>query len=136
MHPTPFHQVRLVKYGRWRPLVKHELFENHTHSFIVKVWLERTAAERASQVTWRGHITHVPSGERRYLKDLNEVIYFIGPYLEEMGAKFTTRGWLRSYLNQILKYLRSIPRFRRAEKTDREPSQQVIEKEVSNACHN
>lgn len=61
------------------------VFELNTHPFIVKVWLEETA-EEAGQATWRGHITHVPSGRRRYLKDLNEIRAFIAPYLEEMGV--------------------------------------------------
>ena len=60
-------------------------FEVPTHSFIVKIWLEETA-EEAGQALWRGHVTHVPSGERRYLQDLNEIVAFIVPYLEAMGA--------------------------------------------------
>lgn len=66
------------------------LLEDHTHSFIVKVWLEETAAE-AGRATWRGHITHVPSGERRYLKDLDDITSFIVPYLESMGVEFGKR---------------------------------------------
>lgn len=61
------------------------LLEEYTHSFIVKVWLEETAAE-AGRSTWRGHITHVPSGERRYLKDLDELVAFINPFLASMGV--------------------------------------------------
>ena len=62
------------------------LLEDHTHSFIVKVWLEETSAE-GGRATWRGHITHVPSGERRYLKDLDDITSFIAPYLEKMGVE-------------------------------------------------
>jgi hypothetical protein len=60
--------------------------EGYTHSFIVKIWLEETA-EEAGRATWRGHITHVPSGERRYLKKLDEITAFIRPYLQEMGVR-------------------------------------------------
>jgi hypothetical protein len=63
-----------------------DVLESNTHSFIVKVWLEETA-EEVGQATWRGHITHVPSGERRYLQDLGKIAAFIAPYLEEMGVK-------------------------------------------------
>jgi hypothetical protein len=63
-----------------------EDFETHTHSFIVRVWLEETV-EETGQALWRGHIRHVPSGERRYLKDTGDVADFIAPYLEGMGVK-------------------------------------------------
>jgi hypothetical protein len=54
-------------------------------SFIIKIWLEETA-EEAGQATWRAHITHVPSGERRYLQTLAEISTFITPYLQSMGV--------------------------------------------------
>jgi len=57
-----------------------DLVEPSTHSFIVKMWLEETA-EEAGRELWRGHITHVPGGERRYVKDLQEVSEFIASYL-------------------------------------------------------
>lgn len=57
-------------------------FEPHIHSFIVKLWLEETI-EETGQTLWRGHITHVPSGERRYLKDLEEIAAFIIPHLKD-----------------------------------------------------
>jgi len=61
-------------------------FEATTHPFIVKIWLEETA-EEAGRATWRGHITHVPSGKRRYFEDLDDVAVFIEPYLEGMGVE-------------------------------------------------
>lgn len=64
-----------------------------SHSFIVKVWLEESL-EEASEATWRGHITHVPSQERRYLHALEDIIDFIGPYLERLGIK--PAGYRRS----------------------------------------
>lgn len=60
-------------------------------SFIVKIWREGTA-EEAGQVVWRGHITHVPGGKRRYLKDLAELVAFIKPYLMAMGVTFGARS--------------------------------------------
>ncbi len=56
-------------------------FEAQTHSFIIKLWLEELA-EDAGRPIWRGHVTHVPSGERRYLQDLNGILAFVAPYLE------------------------------------------------------
>ena len=63
--------------------------ERQTHSFIVKIWLEETF-EEAGEARWRGHITHVPSRERRYLKSLNDIALFILPYLESMKVP---PGW-------------------------------------------
>jgi hypothetical protein len=61
--------------------------EFNVHSFIVKVWLEEEATKN-SDSSWHGHITHVPSGEKRYLKDLDQIALFIRPYLEAMGIRF------------------------------------------------
>ncbi len=66
--------------------------ETDTHSFIVKIWLEETVQE-AGKATWRGHITHVPSGERRYLRHLGDILDFIKPYLERMGVKVRRWHW-------------------------------------------
>ena len=75
-------------------------FEANTHPFIVRIWLEETAHE-AGRATWRGHITHVPSGERRYLKSLEDIAVFIAPYLEGMGVKlglfWQARRWLSGF---------------------------------------
>jgi hypothetical protein len=75
-----------------------EPHESKSHSFIVKVWIEDTG-QRAGRLVWRGRITHVPSGERRYLRDLNMISAFIAPYLSDLGvqlgAYWELRDWLR-----------------------------------------
>lgn len=72
--------------------------EIQTQSFIVRLWLEEDAtAERAA--VWRGHITHVPSGARRYVKSLQEISAFIAPYLKLMGVQLAARGWRRRWPN-------------------------------------
>ena len=68
-----------------------EQHESHTHSFIIKIWLEETLAEDGRAV-WRGHITHVPGGTRQYVKELKDITDFIAVYLEQMGVK-VKRGW-------------------------------------------
>ena len=77
-----------------------DLPEANTHSFIAKVWLEETV-EEAGRAIWRGHVTHVPSGERRYLQNLDDITAFIAPYLEEMGVKlgllWRVKQWLRQW---------------------------------------
>ena len=61
--------------------------EFNVHSFIVKVLVEEDATKN-SETIWHGHITHVPSGERRYLKNLGEITAFIESYLKRMGVRF------------------------------------------------
>jgi hypothetical protein len=63
-----------------------DIYESGEHRFIVEVCLEETA-EEAGQATWHGRITHVPSGNQRYMRDLDDVTEFILPYLLSMGAK-------------------------------------------------
>jgi hypothetical protein len=72
--------------------VRQDPHEHQTQSFIVKLWLEETANQR-QRPAWRGRITHVPGGERRYLQDLREIARFIAPYLERMGVRH--RLWER-----------------------------------------
>jgi hypothetical protein len=46
--------------------------------------MEETADE-VGQPTWRGYITHVPSGKRSYVENLSTISDFISKYLKEMG---------------------------------------------------
>lgn len=63
-----------------------DLLESRTHSFTIRLWLEEVA-ESDGRPIWRGHITDVSSGERRYVQDLDDIAAFIWPYLERMGVK-------------------------------------------------
>ncbi|MFQ5922395.1 MAG: hypothetical protein ACE5M4_06085 [Anaerolineales bacterium] len=74
-----------------------DLIEFNTHSFIVKIWLEEPAEDH-HKGRWRGHITHVPSGERRYLKSLGGIVAFIVPYLVSMGVRLEAYWSLRYLL--------------------------------------
>lgn len=50
------------------------------HVFIVRIWLEPRELEgEAPQL--RGSVEHVPSGERRWVKALDEVTAFMGRFL-------------------------------------------------------
>jgi hypothetical protein len=73
------------------------VYESTTQSFIVKIWTEGEAG-KVGRVVWRGQITHVPSGERRYLTDLDQVASFISKFLREMGVKTERFGRLRRWL--------------------------------------
>jgi hypothetical protein len=57
-----------------------ELPEPSTQSFVVKLWAEEIGKDY-QWIRWRGHITHVGEGNRRYLDDLTEIMNFIKPYL-------------------------------------------------------
>jgi len=78
--------------------------EFNTHSFVVKVWLEETD-EESCQAKWRGHITHVQSGQRRYLESLDGIAVFIAPYLDSMGVRLDiyqqVKQWLRHWKRSL-----------------------------------
>lgn len=58
-----------------------ELPEVNTHSFVIRVWLEEPANNTA-QTKWRGHITHVPSNQRRYFDSLEDIKPIVKSFLE------------------------------------------------------
>jgi hypothetical protein len=66
-------------------------------SFVVKVWLENTPAE-STRAHWRGYVTHVASGQRRYAQHLEDVSLIIMPYLQAMGVRFSAISRLRQWL--------------------------------------
>ena len=65
--------------------------EPETHSFIIKLWLEKEAGRE--EQSWRGHITHVPGGNRRYLHRLEDILKFISPYLKSASRSAGRRTW-------------------------------------------
>ena len=72
-----------------------DLSESTVHSFIIKLWLEGDA----TSFVWHGHITHVPSGERRYFKKLSGITDFVSEYLDgrktQSDLKSRMKGWLK-----------------------------------------
>lgn len=83
-----------------------EPFESQSHSFIIKIWCETTGKLRPGRI-WRGHITHVPSNERRYLKNLHDITVFIIPYLQTMGVSLTIwmrmKQWMRRQKSRLMR---------------------------------
>jgi hypothetical protein len=51
------------------------------HSFVVRIWLEENGME-SRHPDWHGQITYVRSGERHYIKNLNEIPEFIRAHLK------------------------------------------------------
>lgn len=74
--------------------------ESTSQSFIVKVWVEESADKDGPGV-WHGHITHVSSGKRLYLKNLDGIRDFIAPRLHEMGVELSTRWSIRRWLKHL-----------------------------------
>lgn len=75
--------------------------ENDTFSFIIRIWFEETV-EEDGRATWRGHITHVPSGKRRYVTDVEGITAFIVTYLEDRGVELGLRGRLKRWMNRLM----------------------------------
>lgn len=69
-----------------------ESLGSDTHSFVIKIWVEEVEDE-TKHIVWRGHITHVPDGQRQYLNTLSDIQKFIAPYLKAMGAEVGTGKW-------------------------------------------
>jgi hypothetical protein len=75
------------------------LFDNKTQVFIIRIWLEPREINGADP-EWRGSIEQVPSGERHYLKQLEDIPVIVAPYLQRMGIKFDKSQricWLRKW---------------------------------------
>jgi len=81
IHPTP-------------EITRSDLVEFSTHSFVIKIWLEVTPNETKKK-SWRGHITHIPSGERRYVTSLFGILTFMIRYLKTMGIRFNRLWWIK-----------------------------------------
>jgi hypothetical protein len=81
------------------------------HSFIIKLWFEQASAEETDSTTWHGHITHVPGGERAYLKDLDGATDFITTYLEAYGVRVSAYRRFAHWFKRLrLSAMRSRPR--------------------------
>lgn len=71
--------------------------EAEVHSFIVKLWFE----SEDGPPEWHGHITHVPGGERRSLRELDDIADFVEPYLTRRGVQVRRRRSLRRWLRRM-----------------------------------
>lgn len=67
------------------------LLEDHTASFIVRIW--REGGETPGSDDWRGSIEHVPSGRRSFFRDLEAIAQFMKPHLSDLGFDPSSRFW-------------------------------------------
>ena len=81
-----------------------DLPETVTHSFVVKIWLEE-ATEAPEQTLWRGYITHVGTGERRYIQRLEDITAFISHFLNPPGLR---AAGIRAKMQQIRRWYRKL----------------------------
>jgi hypothetical protein len=70
------------------------------HPFVIRIWLEDSSGG-GHRARWRGHITHVPSGERCYLHSLDDMASFVAPYLERMGIKLGLSWRVRQWVKRL-----------------------------------
>ena len=59
-----------------------DVSENAVHSFIIRLWCEEKECDAPLGI-WRGHLTHVPSRQRRYIQTLDEIVTIILEYLRD-----------------------------------------------------
>ena len=78
-------------------MTRSDLVEFSTHSFVIKMWLEATPTD--AKKSWRGHITHIPGGERLYVTSVFCILNFVTSYLKSMGIKFGRFWWIKDWLN-------------------------------------
>jgi hypothetical protein len=55
-------------------------FEEHAHSFVIRIWLEPSTG----QPEWRGWIRHVQTDEKLYFRDPQTILPFLLRFLEEI----------------------------------------------------
>ncbi len=67
-----------------QPDGKVDQSQDSSHTFIARFWLEPREIKDAKPI-WRGVVEHVPTGQRRYLEDLDEIKAFISVYLQDTG---------------------------------------------------
>lgn len=70
-----------------------EISQSDFCSFIIKIWLEEPPTQQG-EALWRGHITHVPSGERRYFQTLEGILAFVAPYVKRIGGEVAIQWWI------------------------------------------
>jgi hypothetical protein len=62
-----------------------KLSDSGTHSFVFRFWPEPWD-EQEPQLLWRGHVTHVPGGERLFVQNLGDALNFMAQFLQGTGV--------------------------------------------------
>lgn len=67
-------------------------------TFVLRVWIEYPDPN-STETRWRGLITLIPSGEKRYVNNLCEVAQFINWHLKSLGVR--QPGFIRTLMAYI-----------------------------------
>jgi hypothetical protein len=94
-HPR-FHRGLIDEDGEDR-MGRYGEAEHPTQSFVLRVWIEEPARD-GSRTTWRGHITHVQTGERRSVGSIADVHRFLAEHLGALGVRFRAADRIRMLL--------------------------------------
>jgi hypothetical protein len=80
-----------------RPRENYGIMDPAIHSFVLKVFIDEPT-QASGPCGWRGQITHVQSGEKRYLNDLYDICDFIQPYLPKRRLSYKLKSWIKRLL--------------------------------------
>lgn len=58
------------------------------HSLVLKIW-RRNGSSPGAQPAWHGHVTEVPSGDRVYANNPNELLLIVATHLRKLGAQLS-----------------------------------------------
>lgn len=61
-------------------LIPYSHAMEQTNVFIIRIWYEHREIEGAPTI-WRGIIEHIPTSERRYVQEFNEILDFIRQHI-------------------------------------------------------
>jgi hypothetical protein len=71
-------------------------------TFVLRIWCEPREVDRVPNL-WRGVIEHIPDGERRYVRSLEELDDFLIPFLEQFGVRISLRWRARRLLGGLVR---------------------------------
>jgi hypothetical protein len=73
--------------------------DEHTHVFIVRIWREPREIARAP-AEWRGSVEHLASGEREYVRHVEQIGRFIAHYWSETAPASAGGGRVGRWLTR------------------------------------
>jgi hypothetical protein len=84
-----------------------DLLEDHTRSFIVRCRAAGSSPE-GEREGWLCQVIEVPDGEKRYLRNLDDLVDFLAPYLRDAGVRLTLYWRLRSCIHAVSRKLTAL----------------------------
>ncbi|KAA3664734.1 MAG: hypothetical protein DWQ04_04225 [Chloroflexi bacterium] len=60
--------------------------ESQIFSFVIKIWIEEESIVSGNE-SWRGRITHIPSGDEKYFRDLSIIVPIIKSYISALDTE-------------------------------------------------